>query len=203
MAHETCTHERVLRDVAEHQLTIVRDDDVHRHIRLARPNSSDYYFDIITWPGNLIISGDMGTFAFNRLTDMFCFFRHEGGHINPGYWAEKLTAAGREGYEEFDGDRTREVIEQYYNEWLEENGLTKEEDMEGNEIWGEIQRQILDHIDSGDEHRALSGLYDFNYEDFEFTDVFEYRMKKYTFHYIWNCYAIVWAIQQYDKAKAA
>jgi len=193
--------DRVLRDVAKHQLTVVRDDGVHRHIRLARPDESDYFFNIITWPGNLIISGDMGTYTFNRLNDMFEFFRHEGGHINPGYWAEKLTSFGREGYEEFDGDAAREVITRYYNEWLEEVGLTKEEDMEGNEIWGEIEREILCHIDSGDEHRAMTNLIDFNYEDFEFTDIFECRMKKYTFHYIWNCYAIVWAIQQYDNHK--
>jgi hypothetical protein len=197
-----CTHERFLKDVSGHVMTIVRDDGVHRHLRFKKPDASEYYFDIITWPGNLIISGDMSTYSFARLPDMFEFFRHDNDRINPGYWAEKITACGREGYEEFDAERVREVVEEYYNEWLEFAGLTKEEDMEGNEIWGEIERQVLNHLDEGDQHRAMLGLYDFKYEDFEFTDIFEYNFKKYTFRYIWNCYAIAWAVQQYDKSKA-
>jgi hypothetical protein len=42
-------------------------------------------------------------------------------------------------------------------------------------------------------------------EDFPgiFEDVWEWRCDEYTFHFIWNLYAIAWAIRKYDAAKAA
>ena len=42
------------------------------------------------------VGGDIGDFVFRRLNDMFEFFRDDDAgklRINPGYWAEKCTAA--------------------------------------------------------------------------------------------------------------
>ncbi|SQC93443.1 Uncharacterised protein [Cedecea neteri] len=91
-----------LRDVALHTLQIHRDDGLYRHLRFKRPGTNAYYFDIVTWPGYLTITGDMGTWTFSRVSDMFNFFMDSHfGHrasfvINPGYWSEKFEAgAGR------------------------------------------------------------------------------------------------------------
>jgi hypothetical protein len=86
--------ERFARDTKDHQMQVLRDDGLYRHLRFRRPRTqtSAYWFDLITWPGRLTVDGDCGTFTFARLTDMFEFFR--GGRINPGYWAEKIQSAG-------------------------------------------------------------------------------------------------------------
>lgn len=69
------TEETFLADVAAHQIHVLRDDGVHRHIRFKRPGTYCMQFDLITWPGYLCYTGDMGTYVFNRLEDMFEFFR--------------------------------------------------------------------------------------------------------------------------------
>ena len=64
---QSCTEERFLKDAAAHQMEVLRDDGVNRHLRFKNPESSAYWFEIITWPGTLCIDGDMGTFVFRRL----------------------------------------------------------------------------------------------------------------------------------------
>ncbi|MFY3739344.1 hypothetical protein ACOS9E_25265, partial [Escherichia coli] len=55
------TSTRFLLDTAFHRLEIIRDDGFYRHLRMKQPGTSCYYFDIITWPGYLTVTGDMGT----------------------------------------------------------------------------------------------------------------------------------------------
>ncbi len=64
-----------LKDVSAHVMRVIRDDGAHRHLRFAAPTSSIYWFDVITYPGELVITGDCGTYVFRRLPDMFEFFR--------------------------------------------------------------------------------------------------------------------------------
>ena len=102
-----CDHNATLvdqfnRDIEHHQMTVLHDEGLYRHIRFQNPGNSMYWFDLITWPGSLTIKGDMGTWTFSRLTDMFEFFT---GHINTSYWAEKLdngTEGGRRCAKEYD-----------------------------------------------------------------------------------------------------
>lgn len=89
--------ERFPKEVADHELEILRDDGLYRHLRFLRvttdpetgkrSKSSFYWFDLVTWPGWLTVAGDCGTFVFSRIEDMFEFFR--GSRINPDYWGEK------------------------------------------------------------------------------------------------------------------
>jgi hypothetical protein len=89
--------ERFAKDTAEHKMFIRQDQGLYRHIRFQKPKSGSYWFDLITVPHALIFRGDGESFVFDRLPDMFEFFRSgiwEDGslHINPHYWAEKLTS---------------------------------------------------------------------------------------------------------------
>ncbi len=47
------TEEGFLKDVSCHQMTVLRDEGVFRHVRFSRPDSSSYRFDLITWPRHL------------------------------------------------------------------------------------------------------------------------------------------------------
>lgn len=81
------------RTIRAHEMTVLHDDGLYRHIRFCSPDCNFYWFDLITWPGHLTVNGDCGTFTFSRVEDMFGFFR--GHRINPQYWAEKICGETR------------------------------------------------------------------------------------------------------------
>lgn len=79
-------------DTAKHELLILHDDGVYRHLRWREPGTRRWTHgvDITTWPGHLAISGDMGSYVFHREHDMVGFFR--GKEPSFTYWAEKVVA---------------------------------------------------------------------------------------------------------------
>lgn len=188
-----------IKDVAQHAMTVIRDDGLSRHLRFAKPGTSCMYFDLITWSGHLCYTGDMGTFVFSRIDDMFRFFRPSADDverrgplpINRPYWAEKLLAADRNGgWQEFCRDTFREAVEQYMD------------DAEASaEVREAVEDQVLSRADDG-EHFACQAVYDFDEHGFRFHDFFEHRLWDYTYRFTWCCMAIVWGIQQYDSSKA-
>lgn len=79
------------KNVENHVLTVVTDDgNLARHIRCREPGTVMYGWDIVTWPGYLAVTGDLGHYVFRRLDDMLVHFF--GGTINPQYWVEKCVA---------------------------------------------------------------------------------------------------------------
>lgn len=100
------------KDVENHQMQVLVDDEVHRSLLFKQPDTGNMYFRINTWPNHLCISGDMGTFVFSRLHDMFAFFRGDK-EPNLGYWSEKLEAGTAEKYCE---DKARSEILRQANE---------------------------------------------------------------------------------------
>lgn len=226
----SCTPEDVLpsfvKDIAEHQMEVIRDEGAHRHLRFKRPGTSVYWFDIITWPGVLTIDGDMGTFVFKRLHDMFEFFRTDIGYgnstgrqhfINPGYWSEKLAAVCRHGYEKFEPEVFRERVKEEFDQWVESekpyDGADDEYcpqaareafDAAKAELWERLEYEVLSCADDGDV-RAYDAAREFQWEEggwhFSMEDCWEWNCNQYSFHFIWCCYAIVWAIRRYDESK--
>jgi hypothetical protein len=208
----TCEQQRFERDVARHEMTIVRDDGVDRHIKFCREGDSAYWFEILTWPGTLCIKGDMGTYVFSRLTDMFEFFRADRGrdpaklYINTGYWCEKLQAVDCNGYgdgraREFDSEKFTARAKEHFDSYFEERDVTDEKRAS---LWAEIESDVLPHVDDG-EIRAFDRLMEFHDPDFPrlFEDCWEWNCKEYTFHFVWCLYAIAWAIRTYDAAKVS
>lgn len=216
-----CTIEIFLSDVEKHEMTIMRDDDVYRHIRFKRPDTGCYHFDLITWPGYLCYTGDMGTYVFSRTKDMFEFFRtdreyeHKRGRklgINLSYWSEKLKAVDgnrRNGSAmEFDPEKFKHVINEYRVGWIKHearryNGLDKEG---RRDLWEAVQDEVLSRIDDG-EHACLQAAYDFHYRKpgggaICFEDLFEHNFNDYTFHFVWCCYALAWGVEKYDATKS-
>ena len=52
-------------------MIVLRDDGVYRHIRFKKPGTGCMHFDLVTWPGYLCYSGDMGCYVFCRLNARF------------------------------------------------------------------------------------------------------------------------------------
>jgi len=216
----TCTEERFLRDVAKHEMTVIRDDGVHRHIRYKQPDSSMMFFDLITWPGFLCYCGDMGTYVFQRSPDMFGFFRKNGrlDGIDRRYWAEKIEAADRTGVEKHSHDEfTRQI-----NDWVDQQAEGDKPDDDEPEqlvLWAEAYAELRVEVESevlsadSNEVRCFDAANDFTHAGdawkafhgpnakFQFTDFWDVDTKEYTSRFLWCCYALAWGIEQYDAAK--
>lgn len=180
----TCTAEIFRKAVAKHVITVLKDDGVYRHMRIADPLTFCGSYHITTWPGYLAYSGDMGDYVFARINDMFEFFR--GKSINPGYWAEKVQAACRDGVKEYSPTRGREYLNEMCRD-LEVSDDVKEE-------VAQIDTDVRE-----DEFRTQ--LRDFTAHPTMFDDAWEADLNDYTYRYLWCCYALVWGIDLYDKAK--
>jgi len=189
-----CTKTRFLEDVKEHSFTILKDDGLYRHLRFQKKDSCFHYFDLITWPNHLCITGDMQTFVFSRIEDMFNFFRSKDNKlkINEGYWAEKLLAVNRQGYEEYSEEEFNKNIKECFENWEFKDKKQKKI------VWEEIKENILS--DAEFETVAYRLAEDFKSSfGHEFTDFWEYDSKEYNYQYVWCLYAIVWGISKYDK----
>lgn len=204
------TEAEFLREVAQHQMTIVHDAGELRHIHFGRPGTSCLHFNLTTVPGY------MGAWTFTRLRDMFEFFRADRRgddrlYINLGYWSEKLTAcdcSGRhpsDGATEFDRKKFAAIVSRQGKDLLREakaDGHPRDvrEDML------EELRELLSDIDTDDERQAYELANDWKYRAgssiYSFSDLWDYDFKSYRHSFVWACYAIAWGIKQYDTAKA-
>ncbi len=209
-----CTEDQFLQDAGSHAMTVIRDDGIHRHLefRKPRPAGSEYWFQLITYPGELVITGDMGTYVFRRLEDMFEFFRTDRAYaerrdqklgINLRYWAEKLQAMPRDGVKEFDEERFDAVIYERLVEWIREHRYQTNKE-ERRELWERVHADVWSA--DGQDRKGIAA-YDFHHEvnsrlEFSFDDFWETNVERYTFHFIWCCYAIAWGIKTYDEYSA-
>jgi len=197
------TRESFLKDVENHEMKILKDDGLYRHLRFQKPQTSIYFFDIITFPDGLVYRGDMGEFYFERIEDMLCFFRHPKGklEINIGYWGEKCQAQDvRGGMNEFDSSIWKETIKDYWEEYFEDKIYSEE----AKEVWQELE--TIFHGDDA-EWDYVSRVNNFSVSHietrFNLCDLWESlgSGKRATYRFVWCCYAIAWAVIQYDNSK--
>jgi len=199
-----CSEEEFLRDVAKHKMYVMHDDGIYRHLRFRNPDTSIHWFDIVTWPGSLSISGDMGCYVFSRLDDMFQFFRRDGAgdklYINIEYWAEKLEAQayGRRGdsVKRWDKGKFERAIRERYAEHVRAEMSRIPTACE--ELRADIENDLLSCSD--DEHAAMEAAYNFDSHGLRFEDFVEVDFTEWTTHFIWCLYAIAWGIRKYDAA---
>lgn len=211
------TSSRFLLDTAFHRLEIIRDDGLYRHLRMQQPGTSRYYYDVITWPGYLTVTGDMGTWTFSRIADMFEFFGDWEGGINTGYWSEKLEAgAGCIAREllakEYDHDAFCRSLKESLRDYLEDS----EDDEADDEDWDdeddtpdsdkarvrEVVRELC-RAGFNSDYEAYNAVYEADWpERFNAWDICDgLTFKTYTSHFRWILFAITWAIAKYHNAK--
>lgn len=192
----------ILRDFADHRMTVARDDGLYRHLKFRGPGTSVYWFDIITWPGVLTIAGDCGTYVFSRIEDMFQFFRRGNGRsqINPGYWGEKLLATachGGQGHKQYSELMGRVALASAMRS-LRERGATN----------GAV-RDLRDSAVLDEDAAALfRSVHDWSFDEagsprggWSVHDFYEHRFDDWTLHFLWCLHAIVWGIKQYDRYR--
>lgn len=181
------TAETFLKDVESHRMTVLSDNGVNRSLKFENPNCSNLHFFITTWPGHLCISGDMGTFVFARIHDMFEFFENID---NAGYYTEKLIAGVASEY-------CQETAKNDLIEIVKHAELTPDKES--------VAVTYVDGLDFYDEYSYVESIrnWDEHEAGFELEICDLSRPVKPTYHYIWCMHAIIWAIQQFKATKIA
>jgi hypothetical protein len=176
--------------------------------------------------GAYMLSRTTDMFEFFRTDSRF--MEKDGLAINPQYWSEKVLAApeGKRGVREFSEEQFNQAVKEYYDQHYEEEIECEKEELEEcleesegvpspdmkerhieqkrlrDSIWEDIQNDVLGN-GSVDGQVALQAAYKFTPIEGEFAfdmiDGFPSCME-YTFSFLWNCYAIAWAIQRFDEA---
>ncbi|HEX9229896.1 MAG TPA: hypothetical protein VF885_25135 [Arthrobacter sp.] len=183
---------RFAADTTSHQLTVLLDQGLYRHLRFADPASRTSWFEIITVPGLLTINGDMGTFTFSREADMFGFFRRADGGINDYYWTEKLLA-GDQPAKAYSAKVFAATIRQ------DAEGQLDDAEADGGQraaALAELEEAVLSVASEG-EHEAYRALAGFSHDLLDFTDAWEHDFTEYSFRYLWSLHAIVHGIAEY------
>lgn len=202
--------ERFSQEIAEHTVTILRNDGLYRHLRCRRGDSYTLGFDVITWPGYLAYVGDMGSYVFSRLPDMFEFFRgRRTAMVDRGYLAEKAVAADKpDGIQRYSEGMFRAAVKADFDAFVESDGLSSDE---AADLWEQISDDVLSCAEMG-HSAALDAATNFRwvpehlgatYPRAVFTDFWEHSLEDYTARFWWCCYAVPWAIEAFDRQVAA
>jgi hypothetical protein len=189
---EKLTAEMFLKDVAEHQMKILIDTGTYRHILFNSPKWN-LWFELVTWPNALTIRGDMGTWTFSRVEDMFTFFRDKDLRINPSYWAEKLCGGQHGGSEMamvWDDDTFKEQILSLVHEERPEVIDAIKED-----LFREEGQYDLD-LAARNFTRRLSDGDTFSLDPCDIPSGTDY-----SYRFLWCLYAIVWGIRRWDETR--
>ncbi|WP_325086410.1 hypothetical protein [Acinetobacter johnsonii] len=201
------TLEQFLKDVAHHQLTVNLDQGLFRDLTIQRPGCCEMHYHITTRPGYLMFTGDMGSFVFTRLADMFGFFRDKDGYdINPGYWEEKLEAVdSRGGAKGFSSDLAKEILIEHLQDHLEglDSGRYDKDQSDTEEAKEAVEHLI--GLAEDDKHDFYETLRNWDADDAGGLDMdcwWEWDFSDHTYRYIWACFAIVHAIKLYDAHKS-
>jgi hypothetical protein len=182
-------------DVAEHRMIVRLDHGVHRHIVFEqREHSWNNRFELVTYPGKLVISGDRGAYVFSRMYDMFQFFRRNGNEhsINASYWAEKLPD-GRRSVQRYSEDTVLALVKEHIADWVEgearDDGelqqvreLVADFEADGELMYEDGARRLLGEL----EHLGVV------------SDTWEWALTDWDYHFLWCLHAIAWGVQQYD-----
>jgi hypothetical protein len=180
---ERLVKERIDKDLAEHTVKVLHGDGMHRHWRCQKPGSWNMGFDIVTWPGSLCYTGDMGDYLFQRTNDMVAFMR--GSCMSYSYAAEKCVA--------HDG-RLTEFCEESFQRTLAERLA------EGDTVrvmrYGKIQEESVAEIikgikqvfEEGDPHATATAMYESGLWDGGDLP----SCKEYAFHFLWCLHALKW-----------
>lgn len=199
------TEEHFLRNVDKHELKILLNQGVYRHLDFSRGNSWNMRFTLTTWPGHLAINGGVASYVFARTYDMFEFFRHDIRHyaINPHYWAEKLQATDTrsKGHKEFSLKLFEQAVRDDFDRWRFESDEKKAE------AWSAIDDDFDGLIGRFADYQgdaAIREAMDWKcpVTGQRFTDFWDHTFDDWTYHYIWCCRAITWGITQFDAATS-
>lgn len=178
-------------NIKDHVLIVPSMNGVIRHLQCNGSSASGHNFTIMTWPDHLAISGDMGTYVFSRTFDMFELFR--GDKVNPSYWMRKLEAVDRHcGLGQFSQRLYQRALKEDFNRWEFADEATKKKS------WDAIVNTIFMPANV-EEALSLTSEWKCPYTGQSFDSFWEHTLEEATFHFLWCCFAINWAVNKFDE----
>lgn len=196
--------EAFCKNTAKHSLSVIKDDGLHRHLRMSENGTSMWHWDIVTWPGHLAIVGDIADgFTFRRAADMIDFFtipQYSQNYYSDGspcidfrYWAQKLGDGSRHAAEEY----SPEAFVQYVRDEIDNDEFGDDLDESTREMLIAEASDNRDTIYTASEwlarHEGIhNGL---------FSDYWEADFNRYTFQFVLACYAIEHTVREWNKLK--
>lgn len=196
LSREKQVADRFARDVASHQMTILKDDGPYRHVRFMSPLRFSYWFELVTWPGVLTIHGDCGTYSFSREKDMFQFFRER--RINTYYWTQKCVSADcSRGVKEFSEEEFRLKAIRCVAGHL---GLDEPSEVP-QEIVDKIEYEVVSWCCDGKD-TAITRAWEWEFEGKRpLQDIHEYNLEELTHEFLWCLHAIRWGVEQWYRSQ--
>ena len=188
------------KDTAGHQITVLHEQGLYRHFRMAAPGTRWGSWDIITWPGHLATSGDISDgLTFSREEDMIVDFfgRMRGSRpyyadgapsLDFRYWAEKLQGDQRE--------TVRAYVHKDFIEFVTDTLTQRLESGYDASLTQERVDELIAEVNDLEEYEAAAREW-LGDHDKEFPDSWEHNFKDYTFHFQVACYAVNAAVQAY------
>jgi hypothetical protein len=188
MNSEKLVNERIDRDLAEHTITVKHSHGMYRHWRCQKPGMWHMGFDIITWPGSLCYTGDMGDYLFQRTEDMVDFMSRACQDYQ--YAAEKCVTKHdiKEWREELFHKSLTDRLKEGKTFRVMRQGSFRDESVA--EKIREI-RQAYDEYSS--RHDAEKAMYESQLWD-ELPNC-----EQYTMHFLWCLHAIRWFCEHVKK----
>lgn len=191
-------------DVEHHELSILHDEGLYRHLEFCQPSTSNCSFQLLTAPGMLCVSQGRGTYLFSRLEDMFRFFDSPAGKINPFYWSEKVVAQDvHYPIRMYSEARFKQVVWQDFEDRKYSFDPPDQERLRAYLTENILQDQDI-YCEIG-ARRALRGVRFSVSRPHQATAVFDYSesrdwdFKDYSPSFLWSLEAIVWGIDRYRE----
>ncbi|AUG29469.1 MULTISPECIES: hypothetical protein [Microbacterium] len=195
-------------ETREHEMTVLHEDGLYRHIRFGRPDTALWSFTLTTWPHHLAISGDIGDgWTFSDRDDMFEFFgsRSDAG-VNLAYWWEKLPASQRTAARAFSEDRLLRLAVEDITGWgmVERDRASAVEHLRM--LWADCSGDERDYRKIVNEftwvptittHEVISGT------PIRFRDSDDWDSEEFCHNYQIACHAIAFGARRYREARGA
>ncbi|MEU9774537.1 hypothetical protein [Streptomyces sp. NPDC047968] len=184
-------------DVATHDLAVLQDVGAHRHLRMARPDTAHLWYELVTWPSGVAVTGTMGSYLFTLdvsagQVDMMDLLR--SGEVDPAYWAG-LAAGGKPSVQEL----AKERLYAYIDEAVTDEEQRHDGFRDAVSAWV-ICGVGTSQMETADSARAWLGAFE-EFPDFRF-DTDGWDLLSYTPAYLWCCCAMQHAVQTYDRQRA-
>lgn len=196
---------RFTEDTRNHQMQVCHDQGLYRHLLFTAPATPICSFQIFTTPGSLAIAGDMGTYVFARLEDMFRFFDAPSGRINPDYWSQKVTAQDVHcPVRKYSSARFRDVVLQDYHDRRYEFDPPVQERLLSRISFEILQSHSLEYEPDA---REILQRFEFCFRPadgrpevvFDYADADSWDFKDYSHHFLWCLEAVVFGIARYRE----
>ncbi len=152
---EAEVHEWAVKAFKDHVITVEHEHGLYRHYRCAQPGTVNLHFHIVTFPGRLIVCGDIGDMAWERCPDMLEWAK--GSLHSTSYFAEKVWRCIET--EEFSKEVAQAEVERQYQDAIGDMDGDDSPDAVTRLAALEQERDELLVAADDDEHAFISDYY--------------------------------------------